>query len=639
VRIVKLLGVFAAVIAMLIAWPVGASAKLPLDSGTINVRVFGAIGDGVADDTKAILRSIAQVDGYSKEHPYQTRIIYFPSGTYRVSDTILRKTPDGLFEPNLILIGESRANTVIRLSDRTLGYGDPAYPKAVIYTSSGLKYTQDPHDGGRDYLGKGEGNEAFGNTVENLTIDVGFGNPGAIGIDFLANNAGAVRNVTITTAGEASVGLSMVRRWPGPALVSDVSIVGFDIGIDIAWTELSMTFDKVRIEGSRLYGMRNTSNIVSFSDLLITTKGGYGLANLSSDGLMVGIGARISGRGYAPLLNSGTVNFKDVSAKEFTTDKSAPVNDHLDGVFQSSQKILSQAKWQLPVLSPPEPEPESAAGTGEWTNVEKFGAVASARVDSTAAFISAFKSDARVIYIPTGQYLVSGPIIVGDNIERIEGMFSTISTGVNRQAMDVDYALFRSSPTRRKPLFIRRLIVEKYGNMSVIIDHYSKAELIMSDIIGLNGARLLYRPEQGGRVFADNTAAGLIEVSGGAGVWLRQLNTEGRGLRIVNHGTPLWILGVKAEQTNTLVQNVAGADTEIVGGLVYRVFGNDEQMPLFVNVNGRLAASYAEEAFRPDAIYSVHLDSRIDDKHTFVRAEDLPRRGRFARMVPSLATD
>jgi len=220
-------------------------------------------------------------------------------------------------------------------------------------------------------------------------------------------------------------------------------------------------------------------------------------------------------------------------------------------------------------------------------------------------------------------------------------MFSIINAGWGYGAPDSEraYSLFRTSPNRKRPLFIRRLIVEKHGDMFGIVDHYSEAAFVMSDVIELWGAALLNRHSEGGRVFADNTAAGYIHVSGSAGVWLRQLNTEGPRVRIVNNGSPIWILGAKTEQTNTLVQGTNGANTEVVGGLIYRGFGGDEQMPLFVNVDGRLAASYAEEAFRPDAFYAIHLDSYIDGDHRVVSADQFPRRGPIARMVPSLSTD
>ena len=52
-----------------------------------------------------------------------------------------------------------------------------------------------------------------------------------------------------------------------------------------------------------------------------------------------------------------------------------------------------------------------------------------------------------------------------------------------------------------------------------------------------------------------------------------------------------------------------------------QLFDGEKQMPLFVNVNGRLVASYAEEAFLPEAFYSVYLDSRLDGMHSVVRVE------------------
>jgi len=44
-----------------------------------NVRDFGAVGDGVADDTEAIQHAVADGEG----------IVEFPRGNYRVSKTIL----------------------------------------------------------------------------------------------------------------------------------------------------------------------------------------------------------------------------------------------------------------------------------------------------------------------------------------------------------------------------------------------------------------------------------------------------------------------------------------------------------------------------------------------------------------------
>lgn len=53
-----------------------------------NVRDFGAVGDGVADDTAAINRALYQL--YCRENNSQVRrTLYFPAGTYLVTESII----------------------------------------------------------------------------------------------------------------------------------------------------------------------------------------------------------------------------------------------------------------------------------------------------------------------------------------------------------------------------------------------------------------------------------------------------------------------------------------------------------------------------------------------------------------------
>ena len=91
----------------------------------------------------------------------------------------------------------------------------------------------------------GSGNQAFRHSIYHLTIDTGTGNPGAIGLDYLASNRGAVEDVIIRSGdGEGFCGLSMMRQWPGPALIKRVSILGFQSGIMIQHYEYSMKTEK-----------------------------------------------------------------------------------------------------------------------------------------------------------------------------------------------------------------------------------------------------------------------------------------------------------------------------------------------------------------------------------------------------------
>lgn len=71
--------------------PVARSLQDKLDD-FVNVRDFGATGDGNTDDTAAISRALAQIYTVNPNQPLTRRTIYFPAGIYRVTDLILIPT-------------------------------------------------------------------------------------------------------------------------------------------------------------------------------------------------------------------------------------------------------------------------------------------------------------------------------------------------------------------------------------------------------------------------------------------------------------------------------------------------------------------------------------------------------------------
>ncbi len=76
-------------------------AALPSTDTWANVRTLGAKGDGVTDDTEVLRTAIAQHS-----------VIYFPSGRYRVTDTLVLR-------PDTVLIGLNPITTQIFLADFT----------------------------------------------------------------------------------------------------------------------------------------------------------------------------------------------------------------------------------------------------------------------------------------------------------------------------------------------------------------------------------------------------------------------------------------------------------------------------------------------------------------------------------------
>ena len=94
-------------------------AELPPMASWVNVRTLGAKGDGVADDTAAIQKAIA-------EH----RTLYFPIGQYLVSDTITLK-------PDTVLIGLHPSVTRIFLADETPAFQGVGEAKPLLEAPQG----------------------------------------------------------------------------------------------------------------------------------------------------------------------------------------------------------------------------------------------------------------------------------------------------------------------------------------------------------------------------------------------------------------------------------------------------------------------------------------------------------------------
>jgi len=92
---------------------------LPPTTDWANARALGAKGDNVTDDTAAIQKAI-------DTH----RVIYFPTGFYRVTDTLKLKS-------DTVLIGLHPSLTQIVLPDRTPAYQGVGGPKALVESARG----------------------------------------------------------------------------------------------------------------------------------------------------------------------------------------------------------------------------------------------------------------------------------------------------------------------------------------------------------------------------------------------------------------------------------------------------------------------------------------------------------------------
>jgi hypothetical protein len=607
---------------LLAAYPaLGVAETPPADAGVLNVRDFGAKGDGVTDDTKALIAAIDAAGPDTGPNFWRTRIVYLPPGTYLVSDTLTHHYANGGFASGMSLRGASPSNTVIRLRDHAPGFGDPGTPRGVIMTTAKL-LDGSPTSGGKDYTHKGEGNDAYENFVEDLTVDVGAGNPGAVGIDYLANNLGAVRDVAVRApAGSGAIGIDMQRKWIGPALLQHVTVQGFATGIAIANTEYGITLDHVTLTGQQRTGLQNDSNAVAAADLTIDTPG-EALANTAPGGLVTLVHSRLAGQAAGgPIANRGAILADDV--------RLSPDDAVRNGVFHGGN---FQA-MPLPPVSLPDAPAAPADPPASWVNVMSFAAPSAGEPDITQALRRAMASGASTIYLPYGRYTITDGLSVPPTVRRIVGFNASITVKPERNpAFARDTGMLRVDQPG-PPLTIERVVFDMTNlGDQLAVQQTASRDLVLRDIVTA-GTSLLQRGAGGGRTFIEDVCCGTLHVAGPAPVYARQLDTEGGGTRIVNDGSPLVVLGIKTEGDCTVLENHQGANSTILGGLLYIVQDASPDVPAFRNLGGWLQASFLEESFRAESRYRIYLDDA--SAHREVPVTDFPARG-YGRVVPLL---
>jgi hypothetical protein len=536
----------------------------PKDSGYVNVKDFGAKGDGITDDTVALTQVISR----RKDDPQgPIRGIYIPNGTYLVCGTI------EWGDKRKHLWGQSRDGVIIKLKDNCPGFQDSNTPKKVLQVEFG------------------HGGQNFDQRLQNLTVDIGKENPGAIGIGFHTNNHGYIQNVAIRSSDslkQGHTGLSLDKAWPGPGLIKNVYIDGFNTGIYVTHDQYSMTFEHITLTNQRQVGFLNSWNSIAIHDLrsknrvpALKNQGKMALLALikadlvggdassaailnQSDGVLFARDIKI--QGYKAAIDNQVGKQKLIQGPRVDEFVSHPVSS----LFPNSQKSLS-----LPIEEPPSipyPDPE------KWTSINRFGAKADDDKDDGLALQQAIDSGAETIYLPAGGYLSKQSIRVRGKVRRLLGLNASMTFSVPG-----------------KPAFIieegsHAVAVEinsTYGNQSSYwIEHAGKRTLILK-----GGSYVNTVP--GGKVFIeDATSAPLIFDR--QKVWIRQINTESyeHNPHIVNKGGDLWILGLKTEKDRTIIGTYKGGRTEVIGGLLYKNRERIGPAPAFICEDCSLSLTY-----------------------------------------------
>lgn len=557
---------------------------LPRETGYIDVKEgFGAVGDGKHDDTKAFQKAF---DDLASKIPLAYYTLYVPPGNYVVTDTLRCSR-------FIVIQGAGPGKTALKLRDKAAGFGDPAAPKVVLRASS----TAGPPESARGVNGSSIGLYIFG-----LTIDTGSGNPGAKALEYHSNNHGALEDAVLRSGdGSGVVGLDLTHRDVGPALVKNVTVEGFDIGVHLTHAEYSMTFEGLTLLNQRKTAFLNEGNIAAIRRLTsknavpaLVSKGGGSMVVLldselaggdakntaiAADGGLFVRGVKVTG--YGASIRKTVETFKGF--KEGVTREELPAVTGDIEEFVGDQVIAprggSKKSLNLPIEDAPE-VPRGEIGK-DWVNVRDFAARKSGD-DWGPALQAAIDSGAKTVYLPQGGYEIATPVRLHGKVERLFGMRS----GLNRakSLAKTDPILIYDTPEATKVVSIERLDVAG-------LEHRSPGTLILRHTT----PERFTNAKGAGKLFLEDIMGADWHFDHPQQVWARQWNTESHeaGPCIFSNGATIWSLGFKTEYQSSKLHAVGGAKTEILGGFIYPVNkGIPADRPVFLNRDSSMGVVY-----------------------------------------------
>lgn len=552
-----------------LAWP---------DDAMVSVREFGATGDGLTDDTEALQRALRAGREPAGDFFGRPKVLYFPPGIYLVRDSLAW---EGCC---VTLQGSGTQASRIRLAAAAPGFGSADAPKAVVRTPPG--------------------NQSFRQQVRDLGISVGPGNPAAIALDFISSNSGAVVNVELASEdGRGATGLSMVRPWPGPLLVRDLRVSGFDVGIDIAQGEYGPVLEHVTLSGQRVAGLRNRHNTTAVRSL---DSANAVPALLNQGGLVVLLDARLNGGDpaaaaihtdsalYARGVRSSGYGVTLCEASSSSTrERRGDLVEHLTGSATSLGRPLRAQSLGLPVREPPAVEADPPPAWAAF-RPQHYG--------DTRTLQALFDSGARTVYFPSGAYLAFDERVVRvpPGVRRVIGFSSVINgdaNGVNGGGI----VLVVEEGTEP-------LVVEQFG-YGLKIEHRGPRPLVLR-----HGGYRYASTLGAGPLFLDDVETGAVTIQPGQRVWARQWNNEHAGTKITNAGGDLWILGLKTEAAGTVIDTGPGGRTELLGTIIYP----SRRVPVtdvaFRARDAQLSLIYTQPVYCTDCGYATQVSETIGEQ-------------------------
>lgn len=565
---------FTAIILALFASASFAQVEFPSGSEVVDVTKapYKAKGDGKNDDTEAIQKAL-------NDHPNGDYIIYLPHGIYKITSTLKwpsdPKQQENSFKKT-ILQGESIGGTILILANECEGFDNEEYPNPIITTGDGPNMLQR-------------------NSIRDLTIRTGKGNPGAIAVRFNAGMQGTINNVKIYSGDSSGVyGIDMgYTDNIGPLLIKNVEINGFNVGIFTGGKTNGMTLEHVTLGGQKKYGLENYNQNLAIRGLRYRGPA-PAIYNHGKDASMVIVDATLEyaknnaiPKPAAAIVNESHLFARSVMTSKFQTKiksskkgygESFVGNEIIEFSTQPSQQLCHSPRQSMRV-----PVAETPTFTDQkidyWITIAgDYGGKVNTGSDDAKAIQDAIDDGAETLFFPAGgRWTINRDIYLRNRIRRIIGTEAKID---GKGKFIIEDGAFSD------------ITIERFSEFGSGIIQKSRRSLLIKNMMFKS---LETAETGGGDIFLEDVSVGTIQLNFQR-LWGRQITMNGdtKAPKIQNNGGTLWILGLTARDGNTILQNFNKGVAELLG--VHVIAGEKaKNRPMFINDNSSLSIAGLKE--------------------------------------------
>lgn len=538
-----------------------ASVALPADSGAVFLgnAPYNVKCDGVTDNTAAIKQAMTDYGANASNvaNRFATRTLLLPAGTCLVSDTLTPRVGGTVDRGNALkLQGAGETATTIKLKDTATGFTSATTPKYVVQLGIEPGLTLD--------------NAAYANYISDLTVDVGNGNAGAMGIRFAACNSGAIERVTIRGGtGTNTSGLRglATEKSGGAAYALNVTIEGFGVGLytDDQSPANDFVFKGLTLKNQRTVGIQNNGRTLTMEGTTVTGAPKAYEAATDRAGL-VAVDSTLTGSGSGTAISAAANSFlhlRNVTAPGWgnlvttgTTSRFVGKTAIAEWSTQNYRRGNTSVAWTetTPVQSLNLPSPDAPRSTDYDLNDWVKAAVTSGDAnDDGPALQAAIDSGKKVVYVPWGDYNINSTVIVRGNVEAIELMGAKVG-GAGKISVGATTSPF---------------VEIRNSALSATVEHNSAAAVTIRNMgpLGTAPGNVTDGASATGDLFLENVGGRVTNLDRPINVFGRHFGREGRSASYTG-GATVRLLGENLEMHDGKApfMTANGVTLEVIGG-------------------------------------------------------------------------